>query len=43
MSWAGFWIGFLVVSLVVYAGVALVVSVRGGAELLELIRRSRGR
>ena len=43
MSWETFWIGFLIVSLVVYAGVALNVSVRGGAELVDLIRRSRGR
>lgn len=42
MSWAGFWVGFLLLSLAVYAVVAVVVSVRGGAELLELIRRSRG-
>ncbi|REJ82206.1 MAG: hypothetical protein DWQ36_21315 [Acidobacteria bacterium] len=42
MSWAGFWLVFLGLSLAVYAVVALAVTIRGGAELVTLIRTRGG-
>jgi hypothetical protein len=41
MSWATFWIVFFFASLSTYALVALYVSVRGGVELADLIRKMR--
>ena len=38
MSWSTFWVGFLIISLVVYAGVALTVSVEFSASEVRLVR-----
>ncbi|HUX67027.1 MAG TPA: hypothetical protein VMV31_06035 [Terriglobales bacterium] len=39
--WLDFWTAALILSGAVFAGITLVVAVRGGAELLRMFRRPR--